>query len=105
MRYLLTLALLQIILTGYTQIVINGQIRNYDGKTKVYYTPTLEGVLFTSYEITPSPSGKFRIKYNNEGIGTCRVSFNRIPFSFIHTSKAEISFSIDQILKEGWVGG
>jgi len=96
MRYLITLTLLQLVLIGHTQVVINGQIRNYDGKTKVYYTPTLEGVLFTSYEIIPNPNGIFRIKYNNEGYGTCIINFNRISFSFIHTSKAEISFSIDQ---------
>jgi hypothetical protein len=96
MRHIITLTLFQIILTGHAQIVINGQIRNYDGKTKVHYTPTIEGVLFTAYEITPSPNGNFSIKYNNEGFGTCKVNFNRISFSFIHASKAEISFSIDQ---------
>lgn len=96
MRYLITLILLQSFFTGHTQIVINGQIKNYDGKSKIYYTPTIEGVLFTTYELIPSPTGNFRIKYNNEGYGTCRVYFNSISFSFIHTSKTEIRFSIDQ---------
>ena len=97
LRYLAILILLQIVvISGHAQIVIDGQIKNYDGKTKVYYTPTIEGILFTSHEITPGPKGTFRIQYNSDGIGTCRVSFKRISFSFVHGSKAKISFGVDQ---------
>jgi len=48
------------------QIIINGKIRNYDGKSKVRYTPTRDGIL-PAYEypteITPNPNGPFKIKY------------------------------------------
>jgi thiol-disulfide isomerase/thioredoxin len=96
MRCFITLLLLLVTLTGHTQIVIDGQIKNYDGKTKVYYVPTIEGISSTSFETTPSQNGNFRIRYKNEGYGTCRINFSGISFSFIHTSKAEIRFSIDQ---------
>lgn len=95
-RHLLTLIFLQTTLVGHTQIVINGQIKNYDGITKVYYVPTIEGIAITSFELTPSPNGHFSIRYKNEGYGTCGIIFKGISFSFIHSSKAEISFRIDQ---------
>ncbi len=95
-RLLLTLIFLQATLVGHTQIVVNGQIKNYDGITKVYYVPTIEGVAITSFELAPSPNGNFSIRYKNEGYGTCRLDFKGLSYSFIHSSKAEISFRIDQ---------
>lgn len=99
MKYIIIAVFVHIISTACSQIVIHGQIKNYDGKTKVYYTPTLEGIsaISNSLELTPNSNGTFTIKYNNEGYGTCRLAFKQITFSFIHSSKADIRFSIDQV--------
>lgn len=53
------------------KVAIRGKILNYDGKSVVYYHPTIEGV-FTPYwkEVKPSASGTFLIEFENKGIGT-----------------------------------
>src|SRR5258706_1280935 len=99
MKLSITVILIQFFLSGHTQIIINGKIRNYDGKSKVYYNPTLDGIM-PAYvyptEIIPNPNGTFKIKYDNKGYGTVLVGFGGLSFTFFHSDKTEINFSLDQ---------
>jgi hypothetical protein len=100
MKSILALALLFPCLTSYSQIVIDGQINNYDGKSKVYYSPTVDGILTAfdnvSNEVQPGANGRLRIKYDNMGLGSARMGFSGLTFSFVHDGNSKIKLTIDQ---------
>lgn len=100
MKYTLTLAILFVYSVAYNQIVIQGQIKNFDGKSKVYYSPTVDGILAAfdnvSNEIQPNASGRFKITYENKGLGSTRIGFSGLTYSFVHDQDSKISFTIDQ---------
>lgn len=100
MKYTLTLVILFVYSAAYNQIVIQGQIKNYDGKAKVYYSPTVDGILAAfnnvSNEIQPNASGRFKITYENNGISSTRIGFYGLTYSFVHNQNSKISFTIDQ---------
>lgn len=100
MKYTLTLAILFVYSVAYNQIVIQGQIKNYDGKSKVYYSPTVDGILAAfdnvSNKIQPNASGRFKITYENKGLSSTRIGFSGLTYSFVHDQDSKISFTIDQ---------
>lgn len=99
MRIILTLVLIHYFTISNAQIIIKGKILNYDGKTTVYYTPTIGGIspaLAGSKQMTPYPNGSFKIKYENKGYGTVKLSFKGLSYSFFHTDNTEINLVIDQ---------
>lgn len=75
--FLILLSLLSVHAFG--KVVIRGKIRNYDGKSIVYYHPTIEGI-YTPYwkEITPTTTGVFIIEFENTGLGTTMVFYKSI---------------------------
>lgn len=79
------------------KVTIRGKILNYDGKSVVYYHPTIEGV-FTPYwkEVKPSASGAFLIEFENKGIGTTVVGYKRIQYRFFHDENSSIYFELDE---------
>ena len=100
MKHICTLLFFCIYFVGDAQIIIHGKIKNYDGNSKVYYSPTVDGILAAfgnvSNEIQPNPNGSFTIRYENKGLGSTRLGFAGLTYSFIHDENAEISFTIDQ---------
>lgn len=80
------------------KIIIRGKINDYDGKTVVYYRPTLEGI-FTPYwfEIKPTGNGTFKIEFENEGYGNTTVSYKKVRYRFFHDSNSEISVELNDI--------
>lgn len=97
MKHILTFVLVFFYFCGYSQVVVKGKIHNYDGKSIIYYNPTIEGI-HTPYwfEIIPSPGGKFKIQYKNEGYGTLDMSFAHLSYRFFHDENSEIYVEIDQ---------
>ena len=83
--------------SGWSKVSIRGKILNYDGKSIVYYHPTIEGI-YTPYwiEVTPSGNGTFRIEYENEGYGNVRISYKGIGYRFFHDSDSKIYFEIKE---------
>ncbi|MDH5365965.1 MAG: hypothetical protein OEW67_03205 [Cyclobacteriaceae bacterium] len=85
------------------QVVIKGKIINYDGKTKIYYSPTIEGI-HTPYwiDIMPSASGNFKIEFENEGFGTTIVGLKGkgIKYHFFHDADSKIYVEFDQGIVE-----
>lgn len=79
------------------KVVIRGKIRNYDGKSIVYYHPTIEGI-YTPYwkEIKPTTTGVFIIEFENTGLGTTTVSYKSIHYRFIHEVNSKIYFELDE---------
>lgn len=75
--------------------MIRGKISGYDGRSLVYYHPTIEGI-YTPYwkEIKPAPSGSFRITFRNEGYGNTRVSYKGAVYRFFHDSHSQIDFEM-----------
>jgi thiol-disulfide isomerase/thioredoxin len=103
MAYLRYVFLSVVLLSGYAspaQVVIRGKINGYDGESKVYYHPTLEGV-FAPYwkELKPDGNGSFRIVFKNEGYGNTRVSYKGIVYRFFHDADSEIFFEIKELWK------
>lgn len=100
MNYIFTMSLLFVYSVGFSQIIIQGQIKNYDGKSRVYYSPTVDGILTAfgniSNEVLPNAKGSFKIRYENKGLGSTRIGFAGLTYSFIHGENAEIIFTIDQ---------
>jgi hypothetical protein len=100
MKNILPLALLFSYLASHSQIVIDGQINNYDGESKVYYSPTVDGILTAfdniSNEVQPGATGRFRIKYENKGLSSTRMGFSGLTFSFVHNADSRIKLTIDQ---------
>lgn len=76
---------------SYGKIVIRGKIRNYDGKTAVYYHPTIEGI-YTPYSIKvqPLPNGTFRIEFENIGLGNVKVNYKMLLYRFFHDENSQI---------------
>jgi hypothetical protein len=80
------------------KVVIRGKIVGYDGRTVVYYHPTLEGIYAPYWkEVRPSPSGLFRIEYENEGYGNVRDSYKRMEYRFFHDENGEVFFELKDI--------
>ncbi|NNF22402.1 MAG: hypothetical protein HKN67_10695, partial [Saprospiraceae bacterium] len=93
------LALLFISIPGIcnSSVIIKGKIQNYDGASKIYYYRTLQGIM-TSYweEALPNSNGSFTIKFENEGLGTCVLSFKKISFRLLFDKDSEIFLELDQ---------
>src|SRR5688500_12021006 len=100
MKHLFTVLLLLVYSAGNGQIIIQGQIINYDGKSKVFYSPTVDGILAAfdnvSNEIQPTASGRFKITYDNKGLSSTRIGFYGLTYSFVHDENSKIIFAIDQ---------
>lgn len=81
--------------TALSQVVIRGKIIGYDGRSLVYYHPTIEGI-YTPYwkEIRPASNGSFRIEYKNEGYGNARVAYKGTAYRFFHDSHSQIYFEM-----------
>ena len=86
-------------LSGSGQIVISGQILNYDGKSEIFINHAIEGVhpyFSESSKIYPQANGKFRFKFENPGIGVVQIHFLRANYAFVHDERSELSIIIDQ---------
>ncbi len=94
---ILTFALLSPI-TAWTKIVIKGKILGYDGKSIVFYHPTIEGI-YTPYwkEVKPEGNGTFRIEFENKGYGNTKVSYKNTRYRFFHDTNSQIYFEIREI--------
>jgi thiol-disulfide isomerase/thioredoxin len=82
---------------AFGKVVIRGKIRNYDGKSSVYYQPTIEGI-YTPYwkEVKPTTTGVFIIEFENTGIGTTIVGYKGIRYRFLIETDTKIYFEFDQ---------
>jgi thiol-disulfide isomerase/thioredoxin len=97
MRHLLTFIFIASHLVGNGKVIIKGKILHYDGKTKVYYCPTIEGIHASyNYLIQPGINGAFKIEYENPGFGTIRIGFRNLLYRFFHDADSRIYFEIDQ---------
>jgi hypothetical protein len=99
MRYFLFLisSIFLFLFEGQGQVIIDGKIHNYDGQSKVYYHPTLEGIYCPTWKtVLPNSQGEFKIKYKNEGYGTADITFKKLNYRFFHDGNSRISFEIDQ---------
>lgn len=95
-RAALFLLLTCISVLSYGKIVIRGKIRNYDGKTAVYYHPTIEGI-YTPYSIKvqPLPNGTFRIEFENIGLGNVKVNYKMLLYRFFHDENSQINLEFN----------
>jgi len=82
---------------AFGKVVIRGKIQNYDGKSIVYYHPTIEGI-YTPYwkEIKPTTAGVFIIEFENTGLGTTTVTYKSFHYRFIHEANSKIYFELDE---------
>jgi hypothetical protein len=80
----LLMACFSMVSYGNGKVVIRGKIRNYDGKSLVYYHPTIEGI-YTPYsnKVRPLPNGTFRIEFENKGLGNVKVNYKMKTLRFI----------------------
>lgn len=83
--------------TSRGQVSIRGKILEYDGKSLVYYHPTVEGI-YTPYwkEVKPARNGSFRIEYENAGYGNIRISYKSIVYRFFHDSDSKIYLELKE---------
>lgn len=83
--------------TAWGKVSIRGKILEYDGKSLVYYHPTIEGI-FAPYgkQVKPAGNGTFRIEYENAGYGNIRISYKGVVYRFFHDSDSEIYFEIKE---------
>lgn len=79
------------------KVAIRGKILQYDGKSRVYYRSTIEGI-YTPYgnEIKPSSSGTFLIEFESEGIGNITLGYKSILYRFFHDVNSKINLEIDE---------
>lgn len=84
--------------TGWGTVTIRGKIIGYDGKSIVYYHPTIEGI-YTPYwkEIKPFGSGTFKIEFENEGYGNTTISYKNLHYRFFHDGNSQIYFEVKEI--------
>jgi thiol-disulfide isomerase/thioredoxin len=97
MKYVLTIFALSFIFSAEANVIIKGRILHYDGKTIIYYYPTIEGI-HTPYwkEIKPDATGKFTIEFMNEGYGTTTLVYKGLLYRFFHDARSMIYFELDQ---------
>lgn len=81
---------------SYGKVVIRGKIRNYDGKSLVYYHPTIEGI-YTPYsnKIQPLPNGTFRIEFENVGLGNVKINYKMLLYRFFHDENSQVFFEFN----------
>jgi hypothetical protein len=98
MKYTITLFFVFVFLFAEAKVSIRGKILNYDGKSIVYYNPTIEGIHVSYWlEVQPNFNGMFKIEYDYEGYGTTRIGFKSMQYRFFHNSNSKIYIEIDQI--------
>ncbi|HPW62282.1 MAG TPA: TlpA disulfide reductase family protein [Cyclobacteriaceae bacterium] len=95
-RTTLFLLMACISMVSYGKVVIRGKIRNYDGKSLVYYHSTIEGI-YTPYGILiqPLPNGTFRIEFENQGLGNVKVNYKMLLYRFFHDENSQIYFEFN----------
>jgi thiol-disulfide isomerase/thioredoxin len=84
--------------TVWGTVSIKGKIIGYDGKSIVYYHPTIEGI-YTPYwkEIKPSSNGTFKIEFENQGYGNTKISYKNSYYRFFHDTDSKIYFEIKEL--------
>jgi len=97
MKFPFTILLVTISLISSAQVIIQGKILNYDGKSKVYYRHTWGGIhTMNGKSVEPRPNGVFRIKFENDGYGTVNVGYKFLSYRFFVDSASRIFLEIDQ---------
>lgn len=86
---------------GWTKVIITGKIVGYDGKSIVYYHPTIEGI-YTPYwkEIKPAGNGFFKIEFENEGYGNTKITYKNLLYKFFHNTNSKIYFEVKEFNSE-----
>lgn len=83
------------------QITLNGKILNYDGKSKIYFTATEEGLISPygrANEVIIKRNGDFRISVRANAetpISTLRLRYKGLTYSFLYRDPSEIGLVID----------
>jgi thiol-disulfide isomerase/thioredoxin len=96
-RWLVIATWILVTTTSYAKVVIQGKILHYDGRSIVYYHPTLEGIhTYHWYEIKPASNGSFRIEFENEGFGTTNIGYLSHVYRLAHDQDSRIEITIDQ---------
>lgn len=82
------------------QITINVKIKNYDGKSRVTYNTTKDGIIPPYFpintEIVPGLSGVFKIRSINKGYGMTIIFFGGLTYPIFHRENSQIDLVIDQ---------
>jgi len=85
---------------GFSQVTIEGTIRNYDGKSLVYYTHTWDGIhTMNQKSLKPKNNGKFKIEFNNDGFGNIKIGYQR-KYRLFFDKKSKIYIEIDNDKKD-----
>ena len=95
MKYYIAFCIIFFTQSTFGKTIISGQILNYDGKSKLAYTSTVEGV-YTPYwiDLYPNPNGSFKIKLHESSLGTTQIVFLAgigLQYSFLHSGNANIT--------------
>ncbi len=81
------------------QVKLIGKIDHYDGTSVVSYNSTIDSIN-TAYlyaqEVMPNRNGEFEIAFICAGIGTLRLSYEGLTYSFVHESSSSLYLRIDQ---------
>lgn len=78
------------------KVIIRGKINNYDGKTLIYYHPTIEGIYAPySNKVKPLPNGNFRIEFENIGLGNVKINYKMLLYRFFHDENSQIYFEFN----------
>ncbi len=97
MKFTFTILLVIISLISPAQVIIQGRILNYDGKSNVYYRHTWGGIhTINEKSVEPRPNGVFRIKFENDGYGTVNVGYRFLSYRFFVDRDSRIFLEIDQ---------
>ena len=84
--------------SAFGKIIVRGKIIAYDGKSKVAYIPTIEGIYAPYWlNVQPAPNGTFNIEYQNEGYGNVKVTYKSMTFRFFHDADSKIYFEFKEI--------
>jgi len=79
------------------QVVIDGKIHNYNGKSEIYFSHTWDGIHTINFKtIKPKANGAFKIKLDNTGYGTVNLSYNLLNYRFFINDDSHLSIEIDQ---------
>ncbi len=100
MKYYIIILLSSLSIFSFGQVVVEGRIRNYDGKSEVYYTHTWDGIhTMNQKSIKPKSNGTFKIKFESDGFGTINIFYGR-KYRLFFDQKSKIRIEIDNDKKD-----
>ena len=84
--------------SAFSQVTITGNIDNYDGTSKLYYSNSWQGIYPKIDQVTsPNSNGKFIITLDNQPLGKVNISYKRFRATLFFNENAKLELDLNEL--------